>query len=154
MLIVSRATPEDAAAILALQRVAFQTMAARIKLPFFPPLMEDLDDLLRDFTTSTIAKALWSNCLVGAARGTVSGDVCHIRRMSVHPEFHGRGIGSALLAYVEASVHTVSTFRLFTSTENVEAIRLYKRNGYSITHTQVESAGGPIVFMQKNSAAV
>ena len=153
MLTVRLADEDDAPEILAVQRLAFQAMAFRLQRPGFPPLAEELDDLVRDFSLSIIFKAVWAGRLVGSVRGTVQGDVCHVRRMSVDPGFHGRGVGSALLAHVEAGAGPVSRFELSTSTQNAEAIRLYERRGYVATRTEADSPAGPMVHMERVNRA-
>lgn len=146
---VVRAMPEDAEAILALQRLAFQAMAERTRRPSLPPLTENHHALLLDFESSFVAKALWAGQLVGSGRACASKGICDIRRMSVHPDFRGKGVGAALLRHIEESFPEVARFELFTSTENIEAIRLYQRHGYAITHTEYAEASGPLVYMAK-----
>ena len=149
MLTVSRAEVNDAEAILVLQKLAFQTMAGRINVPSFPPLSESLAALLLEFSTSIILKAIWDRQLVGSVRGRVENNVCDIHRLAVHPDFHGKGVGSKLLSHIETSAAGVSKYELFTSTLNMESLRLYGRRGYVITRVQDVSPAGPIVFMEK-----
>jgi ribosomal protein S18 acetylase RimI-like enzyme len=126
---VVRASAMDTDALFALQKVAFERIAIRADLPAIPPMAETVAELRQDFATSTILKALWQEDLVGAVRGTLRGNVCHVRRMAVHPEHQGKGIGSALLAKIEHSFSGVAAFELFTHSQNVEALALYKRRG-------------------------
>ena len=113
MLQVVRAGAIDTDALFALQKLAFERIAIRANLPAIPPMAETVSELRQDFATSTILKALWQEDLVGAVRGTLRGNVCLVRRMAVHPEHQGKGIGSALLAKIELSFSGVATFELF-----------------------------------------
>jgi ribosomal protein S18 acetylase RimI-like enzyme len=66
-------------------------------------------------------------CMPGGAFGRGA----YLRLIGVHPEWAGAGLGSALLAHVEAAAHP--RFRdifLLVSDFNVEAQRFYQRHGY------------------------
>jgi ribosomal protein S18 acetylase RimI-like enzyme len=146
---VVRASPVDTDALFALQQLAFGRVAIRANLPAIPPMAETVSELRQDFGTSTILKALWQEELVGAVRGTLRADVCLVRRMAVHPEHQGKGIGSALLAAIEHCFSGVAAFELFTHNENVEALALYKRYGYHVTRRETIPGSGPMVFLAK-----
>jgi len=146
---VVRANPEDTDALFALQKLAFERVAIRANLPTIPPMAETASELRQDFATSTILKALWQDDLVGAVRGTLQGNVCIVRRMAVHPEHQGKGIGSALLAKIEQSFSGVAAFELYTHSQNIEALALYKRFGYQVTRRETIPGSGPMVFMAK-----
>jgi ribosomal protein S18 acetylase RimI-like enzyme len=146
---VVRASAADTDALFALQQLAFERIAIRANLPAIPPMAETVSELRQDFATSTILKALWQEDLVGAVRGTLRGNVCHISRMAVHPEHQGKGIGSALLAKIEHSFSGVAAFELFTHSQNVEALALYERRGYHVTRRETIPGSGPMVFMAK-----
>jgi ribosomal protein S18 acetylase RimI-like enzyme len=149
VLTIAAAEPKDAKAILAVQTLAFQAVASRANVPSFPPLSESVDELQLDFSSSVILKAVWGRQLVGSLRGRSGQQVCEIRRMAVHPAFHGRGIGAMLLAQIKAHFAGVAKYGFFASTHNTEAIRLYSRHGYSTTGVKEVSPSGPIVFMER-----
>jgi ribosomal protein S18 acetylase RimI-like enzyme len=146
---VVRAGAADSEALLALQKLAFERIAARINVPAIPPMAETISELRQDFVNSTILKALLQENLVGAVRGTLQGRVCQVRRMTVHPEHQGKGIGAALLAQIERNFSGVAAFELFTHSQNVEALALYKRCGYHVTRMETLPGSGPMVFMAK-----
>ncbi|MGG3451966.1 GNAT family N-acetyltransferase [Domibacillus aminovorans] len=62
-------------------------------------------------------------------------DEWYIDTVCVHPDFRGSGIGTALLTYAEyiAAEHGGSKLSLNVETKKEAAIRLYERNGFSIT---------------------
>lgn len=55
-----------------------------------------------------------------------------LKRVFVHPDARGRGIGQSILAAIEdaATREGVRRMRLETGVKSIEAIRLYKRLGY------------------------
>lgn len=149
MVSVVAASEQDCEAILALQKLAFERIVIRTNVPTIPPMAETLAELRQDFANSTILKALLGDQLVGSVRGAVHNKVCQVRRMAVHPEHQGKGVGTALLSQLELTFAGVGAFELFTHSRNVEAIGLYKRHGYRVTRTEVLPASGPMVFMAK-----
>lgn len=56
--------------------------------------------------------------------------VAEIKRMWVHPEIRGRGVGRRLLAALEGHARGFHTVRLDTSDHLPEAIALYRSSGY------------------------
>jgi len=67
--------------------------------------------------------------LIGFVGGEVKAGIGWITTVEVHPDYHGRGFGKALLARAEAALNTPS-IRLTTRKSNLEAIRLYEKTGY------------------------
>ncbi|HEU4732646.1 MAG TPA: GNAT family N-acetyltransferase, partial [Kofleriaceae bacterium] len=60
----------------------------------------------------------------------------HLENLFVDPSAHGRGIGSALLAGVEARVRHLGRVTLRCLCVNHDARRLYDRRGYQVHETQ------------------
>ena len=62
----------------------------------------------------------------------LSAMVCEIKRMWVHPDWRGAGLGSRLLRHLEtvAVEHGYQTIRLDTNGTLTDAIALYERAGY------------------------
>ncbi len=75
----------------------------------------------------------WDGVFVamGALRRT-SPERAEIKRMRVHPDFQGRGIGQIILSELEACASALGyiTLHLDTSIVQVAAQRLYEKNGY------------------------
>lgn len=59
--------------------------------------------------------------------------ICEMKRMFVRPEFRGRGVGLALAARILENARTLGycCMRLDTSHRQTEAMRLYRRIGFS-----------------------
>ena len=53
-----------------------------------------------------------------------------LEHLYVHPQFHGSGIGSALLAVAKASAEACNGLSLWTFQGNAGARRFYERHGF------------------------
>ena len=126
----------DAAAILALQRLAYRQEAQLYHDPDLPPLRETLDELVAAFETHVILKAIVQGELVGSVRAYSCDGICFIGRLMVHPRLQRRGIGTALMGQIEAYFPDVERFQLFTGARSAANIRLYRRLGYTIIATE------------------
>ena len=76
----------------------------------------------------------------------------------MHPKRQRQGLGSALLAAIEASFPHAARYALFTGAQSEGNLRLYRRLGYRQVETrQVEtrqvSPGLTLVFLEKPGAA-
>jgi putative acetyltransferase len=97
----------------------------------------------------------------GCAALVIEPEFGELKRMYVPPESRGRGLGAALLAFLEAQARTrgCGLLRLETGIRQPEAIRLYERAGYVQRGPFAAYLADPnSVFMEKalcdaNSAA-
>lgn len=126
---IETAVSEDAEAILALQKLAYQTEAALYGSEI-PPLRQTLDELCDDIATGLVLKLIEDACVMGSVRATIIGDTAHIGRLIVHPEAQRRGFGSMLMAAIEERCSTCRRFELFTGDRSSGNLRLYQRLGY------------------------
>jgi GNAT superfamily N-acetyltransferase len=147
------AVPGDAEAILALQRLAYQSEARRYDNWSIPPLVETLDSVREHIERHVVLKAIVDDRLVGSVRGVLTDGICEVGRLIVHPEAQRRGIGAALLDAIEARVSGAAAFELFTGDRSQGNLRLYARHGYVVTHTTPVSAGVSLVFLRKPAGA-
>jgi putative acetyltransferase len=112
--------------------------------------------------------ALTSPGVVFAVARDASGRVCgcgavvlmngyaELKRMYVPPEFRGRGLGAALLEFLEAQAlaHERPLLRLETGIRQPEALRLYARAGYAERAPFGDYLPDPnSVFMEKTLCA-
>jgi GNAT superfamily N-acetyltransferase len=145
---IAHASPENAPAILELQKLAYQSEARLYNDWNIPPLTQTFDELISDFTTKICLKAQVEGMIVGSVRGHQVGDTCYIERLIVHPNVRGQGIGTALMVQIESCFDSLSErlllrqrlrqrqrvrrFELFTGQKSDRNICLYERLGYRI----------------------
>jgi len=149
MVTIRMATKEDAAAILALQKLAYRSEARLYNDWAISPLVQTIESLLEEFAGSVVLKAMLDDRLVGSVRARLNGDTCEIARLAVHPDLQGRGIGSELLRRIEGRFDSIARYELFTGSKSEANIRLYERHGYKITHTKPMSEKVSFTFMEK-----
>jgi ribosomal protein S18 acetylase RimI-like enzyme len=139
----------DAAAILDLQKRAYESEARLYDDWSIPPLTQSLESLREEFAGSKVLKALDGEQIVGSVRARESGGDCHVGRLIVAPGFQGAGIGTRLMRSVEAGFPDVRRFELFTGSRSESNIRLYERLGYTRLREQVLSPSVTLIFMEK-----
>jgi ribosomal protein S18 acetylase RimI-like enzyme len=151
--VVCVAALADAPAILALQRLAYQSEARLYNDWNLPPLTQTLEQLQEEFRSSTVLKAVVGEALLGSVRARIADGTVHIGRLVVEPAAQRQGIGSALLRGVESVFPSAKRYELFTGSRSEGNIRLYRRNNYVVTHHDVLSSGVTLVFMSKSNVA-
>ena len=98
-------------------------------------------------------KAIVDGRLAGSVRGVVTGRRLRGLPPERRPRVQRRGIGSALLAAVEARFPDIEAFELFTGNRSVENLRLYDRHGYRHARTKVLSPAVSLVYLASRAAA-
>jgi ribosomal protein S18 acetylase RimI-like enzyme len=146
---IIRASPEDAATILRLQKLAYQSEAQLYNDPHIPPLMQTLDDLKSDFTDKIFLKAQLESNIVGSVRGYQAGNTGYIERLFVHPNYQGQGIATALMEEIQSCFGQTQRFELFTGYKSTHNINLYERLGYKIFKSEEIGEKLSFVFMEK-----
>ena len=146
---IKPAVLEDAEAILALQRLAYQSEAAIYDNFTVPPLTETLEDMKARFHDRRFLKAVEGGQIVGSVRAFQDGPTCHVGRLIVRPDYRRRGIGMALLNWIETCFPTARRFELFTGHRSESNIRLYERLGYRAFRREQVNEKVALVFMEK-----
>jgi ribosomal protein S18 acetylase RimI-like enzyme len=145
----------DAAAILTLQRLAYQSEAALYDDWAIPPLTQTLDQITAEFATHLFLKAVAGNGeIIGSARARVDGaGTAHIGRLIVSPDCQGRGIGTRLMHAIEEALPDAARFELFTGSKSEGNLRLYQRLGYREFRRERATPDLTFVFLEKRRVA-
>jgi ribosomal protein S18 acetylase RimI-like enzyme len=147
---IIHASTEDAAAILELQKLAYQSEAKLYSDFDIPPLIQTMEELEVDFTGKVFLKAQVESKIIGSVRGYQSGNTCYVERLIVHPNHQGQGIGTALMESFESCFGQVQRFELFTGNKSDRNIHLYERLGYKIFKNAEINKNLSFVFMEKH----
>ena len=101
-MLIQRAGPADAQAILDLQKLAYLQEAAIYDDHTIAPLHQTLAEMEDDLRQQVVLKAVVEERIVGSVRATERDGTCFVGRLIVHPEYQNQGIGTRLLAEIEA----------------------------------------------------
>jgi ribosomal protein S18 acetylase RimI-like enzyme len=148
---IQQGNPEDAEEILALQKLAYQNEARLYNDYTIPPLTQTLDEIEAEFANHKFLKVVLETRIIGSVRAKCLEATCYIRRLIVHPDYQGQGIGSALMREIEKHYANAERLELFTGHKSEGNIRLYQRLGYSIFKKEQVTKTLSLVFMQKVS---
>lgn len=102
-------------------------------ISFSHPYSPGFIDALARTDPSTFLVALTNHNVVGYVTATVSGDLCHVISIAVHPHHRRNGIGSALMREVERACATrgATGMSLEVKRSNVIARAFYEKLGFA-----------------------
>ncbi|MBM7787751.1 GNAT family N-acetyltransferase [Tenggerimyces flavus] len=124
------AVQSDAGEILTLQRAAFVDEARRDNDFHLPALTQTLRDLEQELQSSTAHVAILGARIVGAVRTRQVEDTLYINRLTVAPDWQGRGVGTALMGAAEREA-TAKRASLFVRNYGEHSVSdFYSRLGY------------------------
>jgi GNAT superfamily N-acetyltransferase len=146
---VEYATAEDAAAILELQKLAYQSEARLYDDSTLPPLTQSLDDLREELAASVTLKATERGRLIGSVRAREANGVCQVGRLIVHPELQNCGVGTMLMRHIETEFPRSDGFELFTGNRSEGNLRLYERLGYVRSREKILSPTVTLAYLEK-----
>ncbi|RRS01345.1 GNAT family N-acetyltransferase [Glycomyces terrestris] len=150
---LSPAGPADAGEILTLSRGAYVSEAQLYGDPFLPPLTETLAEVARAIEDEHVLKAVADRRIVATGRARQDGRTLHLGRIAVAPDMQGRGLGSRIIAALEAlAAPGTEAFALFTGAKSEPNLRLYQRLGYRETHRTAGRPGVELVHLAKPAA--
>jgi len=147
--VVGLAHPADAEEILALQKLAYRREAELHDDWTIPPLVETVDAMRAAILQQIVFKATLAGRILGAVRGRLDDETCHVGRLIVQPEFQRRGLGARLVQALEAHATAARRFELFTGSRSAGNIRLYERLGYRQFRTAPISPKVTLVYLEK-----
>lgn len=115
---------------------------------------EEAGEILASVITSQVQPPEYAD--VPWQRDLADCEVRVIHLLMVRPGVSGRGIGTALLAHLEAQARAegLAAIRLDTGSQNLPAVHLYEKNGYRIVHRAAMKVGGVVpheghLFLEK-----
>jgi len=147
--VLQLAGPDDAAEILALQKLAFASEAEIYQDWDIPPLRQTLPGLQAEFDHLTILKAVRDGRIVGSVRAEMQNGTCLIGRLIVHPECQNQGLGSRLMAEIETRSALARRYEIFTGDRSQRNLYLYEKLGYKRLRTQIVNQRTTLIFMEK-----
>ncbi|WP_344871054.1 bifunctional NAD(P)H-dependent oxidoreductase/GNAT family N-acetyltransferase [Allokutzneria multivorans] len=131
--VLTVAESEDLPELLVLQRCCWVQEALANETLDLAPLRESLVELRASGSTWQQWCVRRDGRLIAAARARRAGTAWEIGRLMVAPDQAGQGIGSWLLAHVEAQAPEGTTHhRLHTGRRSTRNIELYERAGYTV----------------------
>ena len=126
---IIKAERRDLPAILALQRIAYQSEAALLNNYEIPPLRQTLEDVSEEFEKGLILKGVLDGRIIGSVRASSDGHTCYVGKLVVSPEHQRKGYGTQLLSELEKS-WPHPRYELFTSDKSTGNLKLYEKMGY------------------------
>ena len=148
---VERAGLGDAAEILALQELAYQSEAERYADHTLPPLKQTLEEMEADLREQVVLKATVGGRIVGSVRGRVSDGTCYVGRLIVHPDVQNRGLGTQLLRELERACPDAKRFELFTGHLSEPALHIYHKLGYQVFREEYVHERLTLVYLEKQT---
>jgi ribosomal protein S18 acetylase RimI-like enzyme len=143
------ARPQDAEAILAVQRLAFAPAAIRYDDDELPPLVETADDIAEDIRSQTVLVAVDDGNVVGSVRGVEREACVYVGRLVVDPSVQRQGIARRLMLELEDRFEAAQCFDLFTGNMNEPGMGLYRQLGYVETERRPVKGILELVYMRK-----
>jgi GNAT superfamily N-acetyltransferase len=148
-LVIEPAALAEAEALLALQVLCYQGEARRYEDDRLPPLLQTLESLRGDIREGVVLVARQGDALLGSVRARRAGDVLHIGKLLVHPSRRHVGLGTRLLAAIEAHAGDARWLEVFTGHRSEEFLGLYEKQGYACVATEPVNARLTLVFLRK-----
>lgn len=144
----------DREAVFAMMRVFYDSPAVDYTAP---------DDILRRDFEACIGACplvegfllLYADEIAGYAITSLSytteyGGICvWIEDLYLKPDYRHRGIGSALLSFLEAHYPQAVRFKMETEPENVNALECYCKNGYFVSPYALLTKERPADYREK-----
>lgn len=150
---IETARPDDAEEILRLVHAVFRPVAEEYDMGTLPPLKDTLTDLLAQFRTHVILKAVDEGRIVGSVRGVMWRGTCEVGRLVVDHSMHGQGIGTALATELESHFPDAHRFELFTGHRSGPSLHIYARLGYVPFRIEPVSESLQLVYLEKAGPA-
>ena len=127
-MIIQKADISDAAQILSLQKLAYQSEAEIYNDCKIPPLTQTLEEVESKFKDHIFLKAVEDGKIIGSVRGNILNSVTiYIGRLIVNPDYQNQGFGTKLLNKIEACFPDFNRFELITGYKSEKIFLFIKR---------------------------
>ncbi|MDP2183590.1 MAG: GNAT family N-acetyltransferase [Actinomycetota bacterium] len=143
------ARPEEAVAIAALIRIAFQSQAKLYEDDTLPPLFETAETVRAAMTAGIVLVAEESGRIVGSVRGDLADGTCRVGRLVVEPDVQGQGVGRVLASAIEQRFAGARRFEIFTGHRSAGPLHLYTSLGYAEFRRENVGERLDLVFLEK-----
>ncbi|NMA34147.1 MAG: GNAT family N-acetyltransferase, partial [Clostridiaceae bacterium] len=87
--------------------------------------------------------------IVGSVRAYAADGICYIGKLIVHPDYQNKGIGTALMKYVEDHFKGCERYELFTGHKSEKNLYLYQKLGYGIFRKEKATENLEFVYLEK-----
>ena len=150
---IIKATYEDLAEIINLQKLAYLSEAELLNDYSIAPLTQTLTELQNEFVRfdkGIILKMIneKNNQIIGSVRAHEQNDRIYIGRLIVHPDYQNKGFGTKLLKTIETFFEN-KTYEVFTSSKSERNLYLYKKNGYKEYKREKVTGDYELIFLEK-----
>ncbi len=152
--VLLEATAEDAAEILALQKLCYRSEAEIYGRYDIEPLTQTLEQARAEMGAHLVLKLVLDGRIIGSIRGREEDGTCHVGKVIVHPEHQDRGLGKRLMAGLEARFPDCRRFELFTGFRSEKNLAFYGRQGYRPFKTVPVVEGLHFVYLEKENPRV
>jgi ribosomal protein S18 acetylase RimI-like enzyme len=139
----------DAEQILELQKLTYISEAEIYTDYNIPPLIQTLEEIIREFDEQLFLKATIDNTIIGSVRAYLQNSSCFIGRLIVHPDHQNRGIGTKLMCEIENRFSHADRFELFTGHKSEQNINFYQKLGYNIIGIEQINDNLKFVYLEK-----
>jgi len=146
---IEEARFEDIPEVIALQRLAFRSEAARTGDWGMPAQTQTAEQLAAEFSSLKLFVVRETGRIIATGRARFDGETVHIGRLAVTPERQGRGLGTRLITALESAFPNARRFEIFTSDVSFDNIRLYQRMGYTEFARKQAPSHATLVYMEK-----
>ena len=144
---IAKATPADVGDLLTCTHACWLRegiLNDTLTIPAQHETVESLTASLHEWDTYVLRH---DGRFIGSVRGKLVDDTWHIGRLMVVPDLHGRGLGRALLEFIQEVAPSGATrVELFTGTGSEHNLKLYKKAGF---RGVVQPNGTTVVFTKR-----
>ncbi len=146
----------EAGAIAELTHRAFAQQARLYDDHTLPPLADTAESVAAEMARGAVvlvAEDAATGAIVGAVRGEMREQTCHVGRLVVDPAWQGRGVGRELAVALEGRFPRAQRFSIFTGHRSEAALHLYESLGYEREREQPVHDRLRLVFLGKERDA-